>query len=219
MTPAPPLVVPIFATPFVVVPLPALAAINPTLVAACDAIAAAEPRAASARCYVGRDDLFERTDAPMRMLGEAMLAGVSTAVSSVNDYPPEQFATFRTEARGWITIVRPDGHVPAANYPMTAWIGIYCIAAPEPSPTRYDSGVLRLYETRLGTMYSDATNALMREPFRTGHHAWTPAPGLLAVFPASALHEVALVRAASPLVLATVRVRYTAPDQTGHSRW
>jgi len=164
-------------------------------------------------------DVLSRPDPLFQTLRETLLEGVCTAVRAVNDYTPEQFEAFTTEARGWLTLVQPDGQITATSYPMTSWLGMYCIAAPEPSPTRYDSGVLRLYESRLGTMFSDATNSLLKSPFRTGHHAWTPLPGVLAVFPASALHEVATLRSATPLMLATVRVRFTAPGQLGHSLW
>lgn len=223
MTPAPPLVLPIFATPFVIVPLPAAQALNEALAARCHAMAASEPADAtlspSARCWVSRDDILSRPDPLFQSLREALLDGVCTAVSTLNDFTAEQFEALMVEARGWLTVVRPDGQVAATSYPMTSWLGVYCIAAPEPSATRFDSGVLRLYESRLGTMFSDATNAVLKMPFRTGHHAWTPAPGLLAVFPASALHEVATLRSSTPLMLATVRVRFTAPGQLGHAAW
>ena len=85
--------------------------------------------------------------------------------------------------------------------------------------TRADSGVLRLYESRLGTMFADATNAAMRVPFTPGHYTWRPVPGQLAVFPAWLTHEIALLRAPGQLVLVTVRVRFVAPGQKGVMRW
>jgi hypothetical protein len=115
--------------------------------------------------------------------------------------------------------VAPDGRVPAAIYPLTAWCGIYCVAAPPPSAMRSDSGVLRLYESRLGTMFADATNAAMQVPFTPGHYSWQPVPGQLAVFPGSLTHEIALVRSPGHLVLVTVRVRFVAPGQQGMTRW
>jgi hypothetical protein len=116
-------------------------------------------------------------------------------------------------------VISMNGCVPAATYPLTAWCGIYCIAAPEPSATRADSGLLRLYETRLGTMFADASNAAMRMPYSPGHYGWRPVPGQMAVFPASLTHEIALVRSPGELVLVTVRARYVAPGQQGVPRW
>jgi hypothetical protein len=155
----------------------------------------------------------------VRQLSAAIFRGVNSVVNVVNDLAEAQLSSFAVQARGWFTIVAPDGRVPATNYPLTAWCGIYCVAAPEASATRRDSGVLRLYESRLGTMFADATNAAMRVPYTPGHYTWRPVPGHLAVFPASLTHEIALVRSPGQLVLVTVRVRFVAPGQTGLARW
>ena len=68
-------------------------------------------------------------------------------------------------------------------------------------------------------MLQDATNAAMRIPFKTGHYAWRPVAGELAIFPASMLHEISLVRAAGELTLVTLRARFIAPGQQGFGRW
>jgi hypothetical protein len=109
--------------------------------------------------------------------------------------------------------------VPAINYPLAAWCAIYCVAAPEPSAKRQDSGILRLYESRLGTMFADASTSAMRLPFKPGHFGLRPEPGQLAVFPASVTHEIALVRSRQQLVLVTVCLRFVAPGQQGVARW
>jgi hypothetical protein len=144
---------------------------------------------------------------------------VNSVVSAVNDFTREQLDSFALQARGWFTIIAENGQVASAHYPLTAWCGLYCVAAPEPSATRADSGLLRLYESRFGTMFADATNAAMRMPFTPGHYGWRPVPGQMAVFPASLTHEIALLRSPGPLVLVTVRVRFVAPGQQGMSRW
>ena len=221
MTAATPNVVPILATPFGVVQLPDAEAQN----AALGALFAARMHADGAGqrnnplCYRSRDDLLEWPEEPVRQLTSAIFRGVNSVLSAVNDFTRAQLDSFALQSRAWFTIVAPNGRVPAANYPLTAWCGIYCVAAPEPSATRADSGVLRLYESRLGTMFSDATNAAMRMPFTTGHYSWRPVPGQLAVFPAALTHEIALLRSAGQLVLVTVRVRFVAPGQQGVARW
>jgi hypothetical protein len=220
MSVATPLVVPILATPFGVVPLPQAEALNPALAA----LFAARMRADDARrqrsplCYRSSDDLFDWPDDAVRQLTSGILEGVHSVVSAVNDLTPAQLDSFTLQARGWFTAVAPNGRVPAANYPLTSWCGIYCVEAPEISATRADSGLLRLYESRLGTMFADASNTAMRLPFRPGHYGWRPVPGQMAVFPASLTHEIALVRAAGQLVLVTVRVRFVAPGQP-EARW
>jgi hypothetical protein len=221
MNTTPPIVVPILATPFGVVPLPDGEALNPALAAlfAARMLADGAAHLQNPLCYHSRDDLLEWPEEPVRQLTAGIFRGVYSVVNAVNDFTDAQLSSFALQARGWFTVVKPDGRVPANNYPLTAWCGIYCVAAPEPSATRSDSGVLRFYESRFGSMFADATNAAMRLPYTPGHHGWRPVPGQLAVFPASLTHEIALVRSPGQLVLVTVRVRFVAPGQQGVARW
>jgi hypothetical protein len=78
---------------------------------------------------------------------------------------------------------------------------------------------LRLYESRLGTMFQDATNAQLRVPFRTAHYSWHPVPGHMVIFPAYLTHEIALLRAPGELTFVTLRLRFVAPGQSGMTRW
>jgi hypothetical protein len=216
-----PLVVPILAAPFGVVPLAEAEALNPALCAlfAARMRADAAPRQRSPLCYRSSDDLLDWPDEPVRQLRRWIFQGVTSVVGAVNDFTASQLNSFTLQARGWFTVVLPDGRIPAASHPLTAWCGIYCVSAPEISPTRADSGMLRLYEARLGTMFADATTSAMRLPYKPGHYGWRPVPGQLAVFPASLTHEVALIRASGQLVLVTVLVRFVAPGQQGVAHW
>jgi hypothetical protein len=221
MSVATPLVVPILAVPFGVVPLAEAEALNPALRTLFEDRMRADgtPRQHSPLCYRSSDDLLDWPDEVVRQLTRSIFEGVKSVLTAVNDFSPAQLASFTMQARGWFTVVLPNGRVPASNYRLTAWCGVYCVAAPEISEIRADSGLLRLYETRLGTMFTDATTAAMRLPYRPGHYGWRPVPGQLAVFPASLTHEIALIRASGPLVLVTVRVRFVAPGQQGLAHW
>jgi hypothetical protein len=221
MNVTPPTVVPILAMPFGVVPLPDAEVLNPPLAALFAARIRADGAAQQQNplCYRSGDDLLEWPEQPVRQLRAGIVRGVYAVVNAVNDFTDAQLRSFTLEARAWFTVVKPDGRVPATNYPLTAWCGIYCVAAPEPSASRHDSGVLRLYESRLGTMFADTTNSVMRLPFAPSHYGWRPVPGQLAVFPASLTHEIALVRSPGQLVLVTVRIRFVGPGQQGVMRW
>jgi hypothetical protein len=221
MSVTPPLVVPILATPLGVVSLPDAEALNPALAALFTARMRANDPATKRNplCYRSSDDLLESREEPVRQLLPAIFQGVNSVVEVVNDFSRGQLDSFAVEARGWFTIVEENGHVPSTQFPLTAWCGIYCVAAPEPSATRADSGLLRLYESRLGTMFADATNATMRMPYTPGHYGWRPVPGQMAVFPAWLTHEIALLRSPGQLMLVTVRVRFVAPGQQGVGRW
>lgn len=221
MNSAAPSVVPILAIPFGVVPVADADTLNPALVElfAARRLAGGAAPLSNPLCYRSGDDLLEWPEEPVRRLCTGLLRGVVSVVGAVNDFTAEELLSFKVEARGWFTIVKQDGCVPAASYPLTAWCAIYCVTAPEPAATRSDSGVLRLYESRLGTMFADATNSVMRIPFKPGHYGWRPVPGQLAVFPASLTHEIALLRSPGELTLVTMRVRFVSPGQQGMRRW
>ncbi len=216
MSAALPIVLPIFATPFGIVKVPEAERWNAALLAL---LAARMPQAAGPGLRSSSDDVLEWPDEAVRHLSEEWLRGVYTVVHHVNEISTTALRGFTLQARAHATIVDPDGCMPATNYPMTSWCAIYCVSAPAASTTRADSGMLRLYESRLGTMFQDATSAVMRVPFRTSHYAWRPVAGDMAIFPAALMHEIALLRASEPLVLVTLRLRFISPGQEGFERW
>jgi hypothetical protein len=215
-----PTLLPILATPLGLVQIAEGERLNPALTALfARRIAADTQSQQNPLCYRSRDDLFEWTEEPVVSLLGGIIRGVYSVVGAINEFTEEQLHSFALEARSWFTVVRTHGSVPATAYPLTAWCAVYCVAAPPASMTRGDSGVLRLYESRLGTLFQDATNADMRVPFKTSHYAWRPMPGELAVFPASLTHEIALLHSPGELVLVTMRLRFFSPGQLGFGRW
>ena len=214
MSPASLSIVPIFATPFVVMELPEAQALNPAVAEIFARHAPAGPL-----CYQSAPDLLERAEGPVRQVCDEILRGVSSAVAAVNTFSSEQLKSLSMQARGWFTIVPPDGCLQATSHPLTSWCAIYCVQAPQASPQRGDSGLLRLYEWRLATMFADATNAAMQIPFTPGHYSWRPVPGHVAIFPGSLTYEVPLIRSTGSLILITVRTRFVGPGQEGLSRW
>jgi Putative 2OG-Fe(II) oxygenase len=216
-----PTVMPILATPLGVAAIPDAAEFNGEL---CNlfrqrAAAGYGPGRGDPLRICGSDDLMEWPEAPVARLRNAMIGAVYQFVGSVSEIAEPQLHACKLEARAWFTLIRPNGRVPAANYPLTTWCAIYCVAAPLPVDERADSGIVRLYESRLGTSFQDATNAAMRIPYSQAHYAWRPAAGQLVIFPGSLTHEVAPLRAASELVLVTARFRFVGPGQQGFSRW
>lgn len=218
-------VMPIFASPFGVVPLPETEKRNPALCQLLRARAAADARGgapgSTPLCYRSAEDLLEWGRGSPELSGAStdMLGGVLAVVEAVNTFPAGKLQSFTAQARGSFAIVRSNGSVPAIHYPQSAWCAIYCAAAPPPSEVRQDSGVLRLYEGRLGQMFADATTASMHTVYATGHCIWRPVPGSVAVFPAWLRHEIALLRAPGELILLTLRVRFVAPGQEGQANW
>src|SRR5581483_4404197 len=171
-------VIPVFATPLAVIDLPIATEVNQSCTQLLKQHAAAHPEGGPGTdplCYRGRDDLLEWQAAPVPQICAEILRGVWSTIAAVNTFSAEQLKSLSLQARGAFTIVRPNGHVPATAHPLTSWCGIYCTEAPEPSPERADSGLIRLYESRLVTVFADATNSAMRVPFTPGHYSWRAA--------------------------------------------
>jgi hypothetical protein len=216
-------VVPIFATPFGVVPLEGAAELNPVLQslflsrmteAYRDPAAPADPR-----CFRGREDLFEWPAEVIQHLRRQMLVGICTVVRAVNRCTDAEFKALGVQARARFAVVAPDGGLPAASAPLASWSALYCVAAPPAAPGRADSAALRLYAIREGTMFMDAGNYRLQEPYSGAHQTWRPVAGQMAVFPASILHEVALNRTAANLLLVSARARFSHGEQVALPPW
>lgn len=222
MTPFDPLVVPIFATPFGRALVPGADSLNPQVAALFAERATpdrADPAGREPWMYRSRDDLLQWTDEPVRQLLAGILGAALAVVRAANDVTDETFRALQVQARAWYTIVRADGNVPSASHANAAWCAVYCVSASAPSPTRHDSGMLRLHESAHMTMFSDATNTLMRDPYQLGHRTWQPEPGQVAVFPATLTHEIALLRGPGEMQLVTALLRFLAPGQGGLPWW
>jgi hypothetical protein len=214
-------IVPIFATPFAVLGLPEAERLNPAVARILEGRAAADrdpSPGGTPYCYRSPEDI-RLDDPPLQGVCREILRGMVGMVGALNQFSEKHMRDLAMQTCLSFTIVRANGSVPAHNYPLTSWCGIYCVEAPEPSVDRPDSGVLRLYESRLQNMFSDASNAAMQVPYATGHYAWRPVPGRVAVFPGATSHEIALIRSPGSLVVLNLRVRFVAPGQTGWERW
>lgn len=218
---AAPRIVPIFATPFAVVPTGVPAELNEALAALFLSRATEEFRDPTAPrdplCFRSREDLLDWQSEPVAHLRRELLGGICAAVMAVNRYTDAEFGALGLQARARFMIVRSNGCIPAATAPMASWYAVYCVAAPPPSPIRADSAVLRLYAIREPAMFIDAANRRLSEPFSGTHHLWWPTPGQMAVFPGSIMHEVALNRSEADLILIGARVRFAHPGESAPS--
>ena len=220
MTPVPPTIVPILAVPLGMATLPDFETLNPGLVQLFERRVAGDgsPRRNPLR-YTGADDLLEWPEPPVQRFTQGLVGALYSVIGGLNEFTETQLRSLKMEARAWFTVLRTNGNVPAANFPLTAWCAIYCVNAPSLGDARSDGGVVRLYESRLGTMFQDASNAAMRIPYKHAHYTWRPTAGDLIIFPASLTHEVALLRAQGELTLITARIRFVGADQKGYGRW
>lgn len=215
--------IPLFAAPFAAVPVPEAAELNRALAALFSLRATEAHRdralALDPLCFRSREDLFEWDNEAVVHLKREMLGALCAVVMAANLYSEAEFDALGVQVRARFAIVRPDGSIPASSLPLASWCALYCVAAPAPTPDRADSGALRLYEARMGGMFTDASNWRMRPPFSPGHHIWRPVAGYMAAFPASIMHEVALNRGEGDLVLVAARVRFASPGMESMAPW
>ena len=158
--------------------------------------------------FRGRDDFLDSADATAVELKRLILGQASTMVAGLSSIDAAEFGKLFIQARGWCSIVQPNGHVPAQHFPSASWLAVYCVQAGESDAGFKSAGVLRLYERRLGSMYRDASNSELKSPYRYGNHTWTPVPGWMALFPAHLPHEVSVVRSATSLILVFAMIRF-----------
>ena len=220
----PPLSVnPLFAVPFISALLPGAQALNPALLSLVGTRATETHRDGQLKsdplCFRSREDLFEWPEPAAASLCSQLLGAVCQAVMAANTLSAAEFDGLSVQARARFVIVRRNGALPAASVPLASWCALYCVAVPARSPSRADSAAVRLYETRLANMFLDASNSHLRPPFTPGHQVWHPVPGEIAVFPASIMHEVALNRGDSDLVLVAARLRFAQPQTEALPPW
>lgn len=193
-------IVPLFATPFAAVNTGADRHFNERVANLCET-------QRSVTAVPGRDDFFALDDSVAGELRRHILSHVSGVVAGLNN--AADFGRLQVQARGWSSVVPRNGHVPAQHFPGASWLAVYCAQAGESDAGIASAGVLRLYERRLGSVYRDASTANLKPPFRYGNHAWKPAPGFMALFPAQVPHEVSVVRSDTSLVLVFAMIRFT----------
>ena len=204
--------VPLFATPFAAVDTGADRHFNERLVSLCESQRTApklpgDPTRDPLH-FRGRDDLLDSSDATAVELKRLILGQASTVVFGLNSIGSAEFAKLHIQARGWCSIVQPNGHVPAQHFPDASWLAVYCVQAGESDAVFKSAGVLRLYERRLASIYRDASTCELRAPYRYGNHIWSPAPGWMALFPAHVPHEVSMVRSVASLILVFAMIRF-----------
>jgi hypothetical protein len=201
----------LFATPFSAVNTGADGHLNERLASLCESQRSAPGLPGDSRDplhFRGRHDFLDLSEPAAGELKRLMLGHATTVVASLSDIGAAEFAKLQVQARGWCSIVQPNGHVPAQHFSSASWLAVYCVQAGEPDAGFKNAGVLRLYERRLGSMYRDASNGELKSPYRYGNHTWTPVPGWMALFPAHVPHEVSVVRSATSLILVFAMIRY-----------
>jgi hypothetical protein len=204
--------VPLFATPFAAVNTGTDRDFNARLTSLCESqrLAPALPgdSARDPLHFHGRHDFLDSADPAAGEVKRLILGHASAVVAGLNSMGAAEFGKLHIQARGWCSIVQPNGHVPSQHFPSASWLAVYCAQAGECDAVFKSAGVLRLYERRLGSVYRDASTWELKPPYRYGNHTWSPVPGWMALFPAHVPHEVTVVRSVTSLILVFAMFRF-----------
>jgi hypothetical protein len=204
--------VPLFATPFATVNTGADRDFNSRLASLCESqrSASGNPGNPSGEPlhFRSRIDLLDSGDVTAGELKRLILGQASAVVASLSSIDAAEFAKLQIQARGWWSIVQPNGHVPAQHFSSASWLAVYCVQAGESDAGLKSAGLLRLYERRLGSIYRDASTSGLKPAYRYGNHTWSPVPGWMALFPAHVPHEVSVVRSVTSLILVFAMIRF-----------
>jgi len=208
-------IVPIFATPFASVDTGA-GQLNDRLARLCESqrheTESQSDRSRNPFYFRGPVNLLDAADGPAGELREVILGNALHLVQNVNSFTSSELGNLRIDARAWCSILQPNGHIPAQHFSGASWVAVYCVQSGEPDAGTGDGGILRIHETRLSSIYRDASTWSMRTPYRYGHYSWTPKPGWMAFFPAHIQHEVSVVRSSKPLILVFALIRVLDAD-------
>ncbi len=200
--------VPLFATPFAAVNTGMDRQFSERLSRLCDSRRSPDDASRDPLHFRSGDDFLDSPDAAVVELRRLILGHASAIVAGLNNIGAAEFSRLHIQARGWCSIVQPNGHVPAQHFSSASWLAVYCVQAGKSDAGFNHAGVLRLYERRLESIYRDASNWELKSPYRYGNHTWSPLPGWMALFPAHLPHEVSVVRSGTSLILVFAKIRF-----------
>lgn len=190
---------PLFAVPFAFAQHPQPGPLNAALRALFLAREAEGARFANPNPYTVRNaqlfeshfDLFAWPEPVIGQLSDFCLSNLMQTVGELNGYDVAQLRRIDVATDAWFHVTRRGGHFGVHNHPMAAWSGVYCVSPGEHDADQPDSGRLSFINPHsMHSMYVDAGNAALRQPYNTGNYGFQLVPGQLILFPSWVLHHV-----------------------------
>lgn len=136
-------------------------------------------------------DLFSWNEPCVRRLQDFCWAALLNAVKEMNGYDDAFMKRLRIGADAWYHVTRRGGYFGIHNHPMASWSGVYCVSGGTHDAGARDSGLLNFINPFvMNTMFVDAGNAQLREPYMYASRSYRLETGQLVLFPSWILHEV-----------------------------
>lgn len=141
--------------------------------------------------YESRFDLFSWQEPAIKALSQFCCAKVMQCIAEINGYDKAYLSRIQLGADSWFHITKNGGYFGIHNHPMASWSGVYCVSRGEPDPAVKNNGYLSFINPFIhNTMFVDAGNAQMHQPFSQTGLGYDLQPGQLVLFPSWLLHEV-----------------------------
>ena len=145
----------------------------------------------NAQLFESHFDLFDWPEPCIAQLREFCMAQLMHWVGDLNGYDLAALRRIAIATDAWFHITRRNGQFGVHNHPMAAWSGVYCVSPGRHDADQPDSGRLSFINPHsTNSMFLDAGNALLRQPFQHANYGFQLVPGQLIVFPSWVLHHV-----------------------------
>ncbi|NVJ59679.1 MAG: hypothetical protein HWE27_04770 [Gammaproteobacteria bacterium] len=137
-------------------------------------------------------DLFDWKEPEIGQLKQFSFETLLGFIGQLTRKSREELAHWNVWADAWFHVTREGGYFTAHNHPNASWSAVYCVANSPAPAEKPESGVLRFLDYKANsTMYIDAANASLPEPFSIGNRVFHLEEGDFVIFPSYLLHEVA----------------------------
>lgn len=141
--------------------------------------------------YESRFDLFSWPEPVIRQLSDFCCSRVMQCVAEINGYDQATLKRIQLGADSWFHVTKDGGYFAIHNHPMASWSGVYCVSDGEPDPGIKNNAQLTFINPFIqSTMFVDAGNAQMKQPFSHVSQGFQLKAGQLVLFPSWLLHEV-----------------------------
>lgn len=141
--------------------------------------------------FESRFNLFTWPERCVQELRRFMLDTVAQVVLQATALAATDFARLKFHNHTWFHITRYAGSFVSHNHPMASWSAVYCVRAGAAVPGQPPSGLLRLFDPRVGAAaYLDSANVHLHPPFALSPIELRLEEGQVIVFPSYLFHEV-----------------------------
>lgn len=141
--------------------------------------------------FESRFDMFSWPEKPIQALNQFCCQHVYQCVAELNKYDAAYLSTLKLGVDSWFHMTKSGGYFSIHNHPMASWSGVYCVHAGEPDAAVPNNGHLSFISPFIqSSMFVDAGNAQMIQPYQLGNLGFQLKAGQLIIFPSWLLHEV-----------------------------